>query len=86
MLTWVILALVAGYRMVHHGISIREKNGAPDPDKLFVYYKMFYGALAGSFLAFVVFVLIQPDFYWAMFDPSKVSRRTQGMLDRKFFI
>lgn len=91
MLIYIILTAASIYtiyllaKMVK-GIMAERKSCTNESMGLVVYRRMFYGGVIGSILAYAILALIQPDLYWAIFNPKKVSTVTQGMLSRSFYI
>jgi hypothetical protein len=72
-------------------MKAEQRSCASDPVELKVnrrrlFRRMFYGAVFGSIIAYGILAVIQPDLFWAIFNPRKVSTVTQGMLSRSFYI
>ena len=87
-ITYTILTAVAicTIYLLTKMVKSEKINCATAPAGLQIYRRMLYGGLLGSILAYSILALIQPDLFWAIFNPRKVSTVTQGMTSRSFYI
>jgi len=87
-ITYAILAVAAIYTiyLLTKMVKSEQNNCDTAPAGLSLYRRMFYGGVIGSILAYAILALNQPDLFWAIFNPRKVSSVTQGMLSRSFYL